>query len=194
MAHLSDTIHQRDEVYNRTQRSKVHRCLVQGTNIKRTLNEAANPSEHRATALKDPQTGEMTHDVQRLTEIASDTLLTPGGPFNFTPDEDTTIPLLQHTPQCTPADPTAPFPAITWNNFTSYPSSCKPAKAGGRDSTSRYLFHLAPDPIKRFLFAVCNIHLNNDMSASWLEANIILLYKKGPTHDPVNYRPIALLR
>ena len=41
--------------------------------------------------------------------------------------------------------------------------------------------------------AVCNIHLNNDMPASWLEANIILLYKEGPTHDPVNYRPIALL-
>ena len=26
-----------------------------------------------------------------------------------------------------------------------------------------------------------------------LEANVVLLYKKGPTQDPVNYRPIALL-
>ena len=31
------------------------------------------------------------------------------------------------------------------------------------------------------------------MPASWLVANIILQYKKGPTHNPVKYRPIALL-
>ena len=193
MAHLNDTIQQWDEVYNRAQRSEAHRCLVQKTNIKRTLHEAANPSEHRATALKDPQTGQMTHDVKKLTEIFSDTLLTPGAPLDFTPHEDSTTGLLQHSPQCSPATRTAPLPGITWNNFTSYLSSCKPAIAGGRDSTSGYLFHLAPEPVKRFLLAVCNIHLNNDMPASWLEANIILLYKKGPTHDPVNYRPIALL-
>ena len=60
-------------------------------------------------------------------------------------------------------------------------------------STSGYLFHMAPEPIKRFLLAVCNMQLHNNMPASWLEANIILLYKQGPTHDPVNHRPVALL-
>ena len=47
--------------------------------------------------------------------------------------------------------------------------------------------------MKRFLLSVCNLHLTNDMPDAWLEANVVLLYKKGPTHDPVNYRPIALL-
>ena len=162
MPHLNDTTHQWDKVYNRAQRSKVHRCLIEKTNMKRTLNEAANPSEHRAPALRDPQTGQMTQDVKRLTEIFSDTLLTLGGPLEFAPDEDTTTDLLQHTPQCTPATPTAPLPDIMWNNFTSYLSAYKPAKAGGRDSASGYLFHLAPEPVKRFLLAVCNIHLNNE--------------------------------
>ena len=163
------------------------------TNIKRTLNEAANLSEHRGTALKVLQTGQMTHGVKTLTEFFSDTLLTLGGPLDFTPDKDTTTGLLQHTPQCTLATATAPLPDIKWNHLTSYLSSCKPAKAGGRDSTSGYLFHLAPESVKRFLLAVSNIHLNNDMPASWLEANIILLYKEGPKHNLVNYRPIALL-
>ena len=47
--------------------------------------------------------------------------------------------------------------------------------------------------MKRFLLSFCNLHLTNDMPDEWLEANVVLLYKKGPTHDPVNYRPIALL-
>ena len=166
MAHLNDTIDQWDEVYNRAQRFKVHRCLVQKTNKKRTLNEAANPSEHRATALGDLQTSQRTHNVKRLTKILSDTHLTLGGPLQFVPDEDTTTGLLQHTPQCTPATPTAPLPDITWNMFSSYLSSCKAAKAGGRDSTSGYLFHLPPEPVKRLLLAVCNIHLNNGMPVS----------------------------
>ena len=185
-AHLNHTIHQWDEVYDRARRSKVHRCLIQKANIKQTLNEAANPSEHRATALRDPQTGQKTHDVKRLTEIFSDTLLTLRGPLFFPPDEGTTNGLLQHTPKCTPTAPTAPLRDIRWNTFVSYLSSCKPAKAGGRDSTSGYLFHLAPEPVERFWLVVCDIHLHNDMPASSLEANVIVLYKKGRAHDPVN--------
>ena len=45
--------------------------------------------------------------------------------------------------------------------------------------------------MKRFLLFVCNLHLMNDMPDEWLEANVVLIYKRGPTHDPVNYRPIA---
>ena len=47
--------------------------------------------------------------------------------------------------------------------------------------------------MKQFLLSVCNLHITNDMPDEWLEANVVLLYKKGPTHDPVNYRPMALL-
>ena len=193
IAHWNDAIHLWDKVCNPAQRSKVHRCLVQKNNIKRALIEAAKPSEHRAKALKGPQTGQMTHDIKRFTEIVSDTLLTLGGALDLTPNKDRTTGLLQHPPQCTQTTPTAPPLDITWNDFTSYLRSCKPAQAGGSVSISGYLFHLAPEPVKRFLLAVCNIDLNNDMPASWPEAHIILLYKKGPTHDPVNYTPIALL-
>ena len=56
-----------------------------------------------------------------------------------------------------------------------------------------YLFHISPEPVKQFLLSVCNLHSTNDIPDAWLKANVILLYKKGPPHDPVNYRPIALL-
>ena len=171
----------------------LHRCLIQKTNIKKTLNEAANPTEQRAASLKDPNTGKLTCDTKRLTEIFSDTLLTLGGPLNYEPSAHTAEELLQHTPQCPPTTAITPTPEITSHSFTSYLHSCKPSKAGGRDSTNRYLFHISPEPVKRFLLSVCNLHLTNDMPDEWLEANVVLLYKKGPTHDPVNYRPIALL-
>ena len=92
-----------------------------------------------------------------------------------------------------PSTAITPTPEITWHSFTSYLHSCKPSKAGGRDSTNEYLFHISLEPEKRFLLSVCNLHLTNDMPDEWLEANVVFLYKKGPTHDPVNYRPIALL-
>ena len=57
IAQLNDAIHQRDDTYNKSKRSKIHRCLIQETNIKKTLNEAANPTEHRAATLKVPNTG-----------------------------------------------------------------------------------------------------------------------------------------
>ena len=47
--------------------------------------------------------------------------------------------------------------------------------------------------MKQFQLSVCDLHLTNDMPEEWLEAYVVLLYKKGPTHDPVNYRSIAIL-
>ena len=47
--------------------------------------------------------------------------------------------------------------------------------------------------MKRFLFSVCKLHLTKDIPDAWLEANVVLLYKKGPTHNRVSYGPIALL-
>ena len=193
MAQLNDAIHQWDDTYNKSKQSKIHRCLIQKTNIKKTLNEAANPTEHRAASLKDPNTGKLTCDTKRLTECFSDTLLTLGGPLNYEPSAHTAEELLQHTPKCPPTTAITPTPEISWHRFTSYLHSCKPSKAGGRDSTNGYLFHISPEAVKRFLLSVCSLHLTNDMPDEWLEANVVLLYKKGPPHDPVNYRPIALL-
>ena len=193
MAQLNDAVHQWDDTCNKSKRSRIHRCLIQNTNIKKTLNEAANPTEHRATSLKDPNTGKLRCDTKGLTQIFFDTLLTLGGPLNYEPSAEIAEELLQHTPQCPPTTAITPTPEITWHSITSYLHSCKPSKAVGRDSTNGYLFHISPEPVKRFLLSVCNLHLTNDMSDEWLEANVVFLYKKGRTHDLVNYRPIALL-
>ena len=193
MAQLNDAIHQWEDIYNKSKTSKIHKCLIQKTNIKKTLNEAANPTEHRAATLKDPNGSKLTSDTKRLTEIVSDTLLTLGGPLNYEPSVNTAEELLRHTPQCPPTTATTPTPKVSWHGFTSYLISSKPSKAGGRDSMNGYLFHISPERVKQFLLSVCNVHLTNDMPHAWLEANVVLLYKKGPTHDPVNYRPIALL-
>ena len=55
--------------------------------------------------------------------------------------------------------------------------------------------HLAhpPPPIQQFVWRVCNHYLQQPLPEKWLEANIILLFKKGGVRNPVNYRPIALL-
>ena len=75
MAQMNDAVHQCDDTYNKFKRSKIHKCFIQRTNIKKTLNEAAHPTEHRAASLKDPGTGKLTSDTKHLTEIFSDTLL-----------------------------------------------------------------------------------------------------------------------
>ena len=144
-------------------------------NITKTLNEAANLTEHRAASLKDPNTGKLTCDTKRLTEIFSDTLLTLGGPLSYEPSAHSAEELLQHTPQCPPTTAITPTPEISWHSFTSYLQSCKPSKAGGRDSTNGYLFHVSLEPVKQFLLSVCNLHLTNDMPDEWLEADVVLL-------------------
>ena len=112
MAQLNDAIHQMDDTYNKSKWSKIHKCLIQRTNIKNTLNEAANPTEHRAASLKDPNTGKLTRDTKRLTEIFSDTLLTTGGPLNYEPSVHTAEELLRHTPQCPSTTAITPTPEV----------------------------------------------------------------------------------
>ena len=112
MAQLNDAIHQWDDTYKKSKRSKIHRCVIQITNIKKTRNEAANPTDHRAASLKNPNTGKLTCDTKRLTEIISDTLLTLGSPLNYEPSAHTAEELLQHTPQCLPTTAITPTPEI----------------------------------------------------------------------------------
>ena len=193
MAQLNDAIHQWDDTYNNSKRSKIDRCLIQKTNIKKTLNEAANPTEHRAASLKDPHTGKLTCDTKRLTEIFSATLLTLGGPLNYEPNAHTAQELLQHTPQCPPTIAITPTPEISWHRFTSYLHSCKPSKADGRDSTNGYLFHISPEPVKRFLLHISRPRLtshhvsHHNASIPPLDPDLILSSRQfyvQPTRHP----------
>ena len=154
---------------------------------------SGKPNRTRSSLVIGPKDRKLTCDTKRLTKISSNTLLTLGGPLHYEPSAHTAEKLLQHTPQCPLTTAITPRPEISWHSLTSYLHSCKPSKAVGGDSTNGYLFHISPEPVKRFLLSVCNLHLTNDMPDEWLEANVVLLYKKGPTHDPVNYRPITLL-
>ena len=124
MAQLNDAIHQWDDTYNKSKTSKIHKCLIQKTNIKKTLNEAANPTEHRAATLKDPNTGKLTSDTKRLNEIFSDTLLTLGGPLNYKPSVNTAKELLRIRPS---APPPQPSPLRRKSHGTGSLPTCTPA-------------------------------------------------------------------
>ena len=50
-----------------------------------------------------------------------------------------------------------------------------------------------PAPLQQIVWRVCNHYPHLPLPEKWLEANIILLFKKGDLMNPVNYRPIALL-
>ena len=62
---------------------------------------------------------------------------------------------------------------------------------GGTSPTTTRCTHTPS--IQQFIWKVCNHYLHQPLPEKWLEANIILLFKKGDVTNPVNYRPIALL-
>ena len=175
-------------------RTKVHRCLVRCSRVKKTIAEALRPSDPPTLAMKDPANpGKRTTNLRDISDIFSDTLLRLGGDPDFTPPEPLVHDLLQHTPSCPPEITSQPLPPIEWPQFRQYISKAKPNKAGGSDTTNAYMFWAAPEAIQRFIWTVCNIHLSAPIPPKWLRANIVLLYKKGDPELPSNYRPIALL-
>ena len=101
--------------------------------------------------------------------------------------------LLTHSPTCPAPTKHSPLPDITWESFRNTLKRSKPNKAGGRDFTNNYTLHISPPPIQQFIWRVCNHYLHQPLPEKWLEANIILLFKKGDVTNPVNYRPIGLL-
>ena len=161
----------RPEWHNRTMQSTNGMTLTinlngqkyTGASSKKQTSRRHSTKRQTQRKLEQPNIGKLTCDTKRLTEIFSDTLLTLGGPLNYEPSAHTAEELLQHTPQCPPTTAITPTPEISWHRFTSYLHSCKPSKAGGRDSTNGYLFHISSEPVKRFLLSVCNLHLTDDM-------------------------------
>ena len=178
---------------NKAATTKIHRCLVRKTRIKRTINEALNPVERGEITLKRPGTTQLVSTPKEVGSIFSSTLLTLGGSLEYAPPNTLVDRLLAHSPACPEPTKHGLLPDITWESLRNTLKRSKPNKAGGRDFTNNYTLHVSPPPIQQFIWKVCNYYLHRPLPEKWLEANIILLFKKGDVMNPVNYRPIALL-
>ena len=170
--------------------TKIHRCHVRKTRIKRTINQALNPVERGEITLKRPGTTQLVSTPKEVSSI----FLPHSSPWGAA---STTHRRAHSWIACSPTcpEPTkhSPLPDITWESFRNTLKRSKPNRAGGRDFTNNYTLQISPPPIQQFIWRVCNHYLHQPLPEKWLEANIILLFKKGDLTNPVNYRPIALL-
>ena len=87
----------------------------------------------------------------------------------------------------------APQPHFTRDFFNLLLSHAKPHTAPGFDETSLYLFSICPPDIQTYIYNLCSLLITDHFHFHWLKAKIFLLYKKVDPHNPINYRPIALL-
>ena len=70
----------------------------------------------------------------------------------------------------------------------------KSGKAPGPDGTTAELFKLLNDDVLELVrLNINDIWYNEALPPEMHQANLAVIYKKGPTQDPANYRPIALL-
>ena len=133
----------------------------------------------------------ITSDPYCLCEPMGQCLIALGGPPNFQIEPQLINSLMELSPSI-PQD--APHPNFLETFFNTLLSNSNAVKAPGFDNTNLYLFHLAPKHIQSLLFHICSHFITNPIPKQWLTAGIFLLYKKHDPHNPINYRPIALLQ
>ena len=131
---------------NKAATTKIHRCLVRKTRIKRTINEALNPVERGEITLKRPGATQLVSTPKEVSSIFSYTLLTLGGSLEYAPPSTLLDRLLTHSPTCPEPTKHSPLPDITWDSFRNTRKRSKPNKAGGRDFTNNYTLHIPPPP------------------------------------------------
>ena len=168
---------------------RLHHSLVASKNIKHALRNSLSTNSNSAIAFYDP-TGSLTSQPHDLCGIMGQTLEQIGGPRDFHPDPQLIDSLMKHSPKIPPNCHSTTF---TRTYFDTILAQASPTKASGFDQTNLYLFHITPSNIKAFLFLLCRRFLTHPLPKNCLAARIHLLYKKGDPHDPINYRPIALL-
>ena len=164
---------------NKAATTKIHRCLVRKTSIKRTIHEALNPVERGEITLKRPGATQLVSTPKEVSSIFSSTLLTLGGSLDSAPPSTLVDCLLTHSPTCPEPTKHSPLPDITWESFRNTLQRSKPNNAGGRDFTNNYTLHISPPPVQHLIWRVCNHYLHQPLPEKWLEAKIILLFKKG---------------
>ena len=172
---------------------KLHRALASGRGIKRAVEEALRPVSGQTIAFRDPETLSPTADATRNCQLAADSLSSLGGQPDFSPSDVHLEPFLAKLPSCPPEVVDQPLEEASWDWFTSKLASAAHGKAGGEDGLNFYILSVCPEPVRRWVWRVMNLHLSNPMPEAWQRSNVFLLYKKGDLSDPKNYRPISLL-
>ena len=168
---------------------KVHHSLISHKRIKKTINNILNPRNATPIPLYD-QAGQLTTDPYEMCKSMRHTLSSLGGPPDFNTDPAFIDPLMTNSPKI-PND--APQPHFTRDFFNLLLSHAKPHTAPGFDKTSLYPFSIYPPDIQTYIYSLRSLLITDHIPFHWLKANIFLLYKKGDPHNPINYRPIALL-
>ena len=146
METLNKLVKECEAKVNKATTTKIHRCLVRKTSIKRTINEALNPVERGEITLKCPGTTQLVSMPKEVGSIFSSTLLTLGGSLEYAPPSTLMDRLLTHSPTCPEPSKHSPLPDLTWESFRNTLKRSKPNKAGGRDFTNNYTLH-APPPL-----------------------------------------------
>ena len=98
---------------NKAATTKIHRCLVRKTRIKRTINEALDPVERGEITLKCPDTTQLISTPKEVGSIFSSTLLTLGGSLEYTPPSTLVDRLLTHSTTCPEPTKHSPLSDIT---------------------------------------------------------------------------------
>ena len=187
---LQHSLNQWTDKETKQAQKRLHSSLVKGHKIKKSINNILQPRSSAPMALYDINHN-LTSDPYSLCESMGQCLTSLGGPTDFQTDPQLIDSLMQDSPKISS---NAPQPQFTESFFNTLLSDSNPTKAPGFDNTNLYLFHIAPSHIKHLLFLVCNYFITHPEPRQWLTARIFLLYKKGDPHEPINYRPIALLK
>ena len=118
------------------------------------------------------------------------TLSSLGGPPDFNIDPAFIDTLMTNSPKL-PND--APQPHFTGDFVNLLLSHAKPHTAPGFVETSLHLFSICPSRHPNLHLQLMFPPYHRHIPFDWLKAKIFLLYKNSDPHNPINYRPIALL-
>ena len=160
-----------------------------GKNIKHALRNMLSTNSTSPISFYDT-TGSLTSNHHDLCRIMGQKLVQLGGPRDFHPGPQHIHSLMEHPPKI---PPNCLSPNFTCTYFETMLKQASRMKISGFDQTNLYLFHITPLSIQILLFIVCRRFLTHPLRKNWLAARIHLLYKKHNPHDPINYRPVALL-
>ena len=181
------------------QKKQLHHSMVKGSKIKKAVENALNPSRKSPIQLWDKSSDppRLATDPSHVGQVFSDCLSKLGGDPDFTASEDTLSQYISLIPKCPPSSKNQelPLPTLEWLNSVSH--KAPPSKATGEDEMNYYIVSLLPDALQLLLLRAIHcilLHAPRPPPPSWSKARVCLLFKKGDTREPTNYRPICLIQ
>ncbi|KAL4446708.1 hypothetical protein ABPG77_007952 [Micractinium sp. CCAP 211/92] len=163
--------------------------------------------------LKDPHTGELTSDPERLLQIQREQRLKTaapppagkGGVFSATPPQqgERSYPweapdALDNFSLCTRVDPAGQREDLLpkMKDFSRFERILRQAtkqKQPGPDGVPNELLQVLPVQMHRGMHSMfVTMWLTGETPALWKHSHTVMLYKKSDPTDPNNYRPIGL--